>query len=122
MQELLERAESAYAGDDLPEARDCYRRILLESPDHELATRALGEIDRALAEHYRDELTVSLIVSLRELIEADRPSRDALVISRLAGGPMSVRQLREHSHLSPSDLNAILFRCTADCVVAVRRA
>jgi len=121
MRELLERAESAYAEDDLPEARDCYRKILLESPDHALATRALGEIDRALAEHFREDMTVSLIVSLRELVEAGRPSRDAVVISRLAAGPMSVRQLREHSHLSSPDLHVVLFRCAADCVVSVRK-
>ena len=121
VRDLLERADHAYAEDDLCAARDCYRQIVEASPGHELANRALGEIARALADQFTEETVVSLAVSLRELVKADLLPREALIISRLAAGPLSVRQLTERCRLVPVDLHEILYRCVADRVVSARR-
>ena len=122
MQEILDRAEQAYAGDNLPVARAGYRQALDASPGNPIALLALAEIDRLLAERFAEEMTVSLAVSLRQLVETNVSPRESLVISRLAAGPMSVRRLAELSRIEATDLHELLFRYVEEGVLAVRRS
>lgn len=122
VQELLDRAEQAYADDDLHAARACYRQVLEASPTQALAARALEEIGRVLAEHFTEETVITLAVPLRQLVEAEDASpREALIISRLAAGPLSVGRLAELSQLAPTDLHELLYRYVADGIVATRK-
>lgn len=121
VQALLDRAERAYAEDDLLLARACYRRILDSSPGHALATRALAEIERVLAEHFDAETVISLAVPLNQLMGTRASPREALVISRLAAGPMNVRRLCELSRVHPGDLHELLYRYLSDSVIVARK-
>ena len=122
MQEILDRAEEAYAGDDLPLARAGYRQVLDASPGNPIALRALAEIERLFAERFAAEMTVSLAVSLHELVDTSVSPRESLVISRLAAGPMSVRRLAELSRIDGGDLHELLFRYVEEGLLAVRKS
>ena len=120
VEELLERAEQAYAADDLAGARSVYREVLRGTPGHPLAKRAVSDIEKELGERFAPNATIALALSIDALLEIDTSSREAFVISRLAAGDMSVRRLSEVSRLEGADLHEILYRCVQSGLVVVR--
>ena len=95
---------------EVAEAREVFLDVLKIDPLHALARRRLQEADQALAaasrgRGLRDDTIVRLAVPVATLVGRKIPPNEAFVLSRLAAGKMTVRELM---HVCPLPENVIL--------------
>lgn len=119
LQAVLDEAELAYASDDLSRARGCYLQVLESAPAHEIASRALAELDRQIMEAFPSDASVELVVSLGDLVRQAIPPKEAFALSRLAVGGLTVSDLERACGANPIELRFLLHRWVANGVVLV---
>lgn len=110
---ILTQALVRFRAGDLTGARDAFRDVLTVDPMSALARLRLQEVEEALAKQTREkgmnaDVRVGLARPLSELVGIRLAPSAAFMLSRLARGPLTIRELMVLSPMPEQDLLAIL--------------
>lgn len=120
--EMLEEAEEAFDRGDLRTAEDHYFEVLKLEPTNAKARMGLKELAEETTSSARvagfiPDQVIRLAVQLPELVEKKPSAKEAFVFSRLAAGPLCVRDLVKLCPFEENEVLDVLLRASKEGII-----